>query len=166
MTYPIGRRNSNGGTPRFGRDCAAGLLRSADIDTSRVAADTTLSLFNAGSPPMNRLFSSILFLSAAVVTLPAVAQTPPTQGWPANRPPDQSAPQAKPPQATPPAAPKAATPPAQGAPAPQAGAQPAPVPLPPWFVEIDKAKKGEVSRADFVKYRMKSFEELDTTKDG
>jgi Ca2+-binding EF-hand superfamily protein len=40
------------------------------------------------------------------------------------------------------------------------------VPLPQWFVEIDVAKKGEVSRADFLKYRMKSFAELDTNKDG
>jgi Ca2+-binding EF-hand superfamily protein len=43
---------------------------------------------------------------------------------------------------------------------------PAPVPLPQWFVEIDAAKKGEVSRADFLKYRMKIFEALDTNKDG
>jgi Ca2+-binding EF-hand superfamily protein len=43
---------------------------------------------------------------------------------------------------------------------------PAPVPLPQWFVEIDTAKKGEVSRADFVKHRMKLFDELDTNKDG
>ena len=28
------------------------------------------------------------------------------------------------------------------------------MPLPPWFVEIDTAKKGEVSRADFLKYRI------------
>jgi Ca2+-binding EF-hand superfamily protein len=41
----------------------------------------------------------------------------------------------------------------------------APVPLPPWFVEIDTAKKGEVPRPDFVKYRMKSFDDLDTNKD-
>jgi len=40
------------------------------------------------------------------------------------------------------------------------------VPLPHWFVEIDTEKKGEVSRADFLKYRMKSFDELDTNKDG
>ena len=33
-------------------------------------------------------------------------------------------------------------------------------------MEIDTAKKGEVSRADFLKYRMKSFEELDVNKDG
>ena len=45
-------------------------------------------------------------------------------------------------------------------------AGPAPVPLPSWFVEIDTAKKGEVARADFVKHRMKSFDELDGNKDG
>jgi Ca2+-binding EF-hand superfamily protein len=38
--------------------------------------------------------------------------------------------------------------------------------LPTWFIEIDTAKKGEISRADFLKYRMKSFEELDANKDG
>jgi Ca2+-binding EF-hand superfamily protein len=120
---------------------------------------------------MKRLFSPILF-TAVVVTLPVAGQTPPTQGWPANRPPDQSTPQAKPPQATPPAAPQSAAPPAQGAPsaagqgAPvQQGVAP-PVPLPQWFGEIDTAKKGEVSRADFLKYRMKSFDELDASKDG
>ena len=41
-----------------------------------------------------------------------------------------------------------------------------PVPLPQWFVEIDTGKKGEVTRAEFLKYRMKSFEELDINKDG
>src|SRR5437899_10436567 len=41
-----------------------------------------------------------------------------------------------------------------------------PVPLPQWFVEIDIGKKGEVTRAEFLKYRMKSFDELDTNKDG
>jgi Ca2+-binding EF-hand superfamily protein len=51
-------------------------------------------------------------------------------------------------------------------PPPSQSAAPAPVPLPAWFVEIDTAKKGEVSRADFLKYRMKSFDELDTNKDG
>ena len=45
-------------------------------------------------------------------------------------------------------------------------AGPGAVPLPPWFVEIDTAKKGEVSRADFVKYRMKSFDDFDLNKDG
>jgi Ca2+-binding EF-hand superfamily protein len=48
-------------------------------------------------------------------------------------------------------------------PAPQANA---PVPLPIWFHEIDTAKKGEVSRADFVKYRLRAFEQLDANKDG
>jgi Ca2+-binding EF-hand superfamily protein len=67
----------------------------------------------------------------------------------------------------------AQTPPGQGTPAApggptgqQAAPNPPPVPLPQWFVEIDTAKKGEVSRADFVKYRMKLFDELDTNKDG
>jgi Ca2+-binding EF-hand superfamily protein len=59
------------------------------------------------------------------------------------------------------------TPTAPGGPtSQQAAPNPAPVPLPQWFVEIDTAKKGEVSRADFVKYRMKLFDELDTNKDG
>src|SRR5947207_10237085 len=48
----------------------------------------------------------------------------------------------------------------------QTAPNPPAVPLPQWFVEIDTAKKGEVSRADFVKYRMKLFDELDTNKDG
>jgi Ca2+-binding EF-hand superfamily protein len=63
--------------------------------------------------------------------------------------------------------------PAQGTPAApggpsgqQAAPNPSPVPLPHWFAEIDTDKKGEVSRADFVKYRMKLFDELDTNKDG
>ena len=34
-----------------------------------------------------------------------------------------------------------------------------------WFAEIDIDKKGEVTRADFLKYRMKSFEQLDANKD-
>jgi Ca2+-binding EF-hand superfamily protein len=112
---------------------------------------------------MKRLLSPLL-VTAAVVTLPAAAQTPPTQGWPANRPPDQSAPPPKPAQP----APQATAPTAPAAPHdPQAAAgTPAPVPLPHWFAEIDKDKKGEVTRADFLKYRMKSFEELDTNKDG
>jgi Ca2+-binding EF-hand superfamily protein len=48
----------------------------------------------------------------------------------------------------------------------QTPANPPPLPLPPWFVELDTAKKGEVSRADFLKYRMKSFDDLDANKDG
>jgi Ca2+-binding EF-hand superfamily protein len=93
-------------------------------------------------------------MAAAALTFPVAAQTPPTQGWPANRPP--AAPQA-PPAAIP--APQAATP----APAP---ATSGPVPLPTWFHEIDTEKKGEVSRADFLKYRMRTFNELDANKDG
>lgn len=41
-----------------------------------------------------------------------------------------------------------------------------PVPLPAWFAEIDTARKGEVTRADFVKHRLKIFEQLDANKDG
>ncbi len=48
---------------------------------------------------------------------------------------------------------------------PQAGPS-APVPLPAWFNEIDTAKKGEITRAEFLKYRMKTFEQLDANKDG
>ena len=48
----------------------------------------------------------------------------------------------------------------------QAQTASAPVPLPEWFVEIDTAKKGEVDRADFLKYRMKLFDTLDANKDG
>jgi len=111
---------------------------------------------------MSRLLGPI-FLAAVAMTLPAAAQTPPTQGWPQNRPP--AAPQQTQPAAKPPAQP---APPAG---VPQAGAPPAqigtaPVPLPTWFNEIDTAKKGEVTRADFLKYRMKTFDQLDTNKDG
>jgi Ca2+-binding EF-hand superfamily protein len=124
---------------------------------------------------MKRLFSPILF-TAAIATLPVAAQTPPTQGWPASRPADQPATPAKPPMATqtpPTGKPLAATPPAPGAtptlgapPAQQAVGTPPPIPLPQWFVEIDTDKKGEVTRAEFLKYRMRSFEELDVNKDG
>jgi Ca2+-binding EF-hand superfamily protein len=86
---------------------------------------------------MKRLFGPILF-AAAIATLPVVAQTPP----PAM-------------QSTPP------TPDAP--PAHTAGT---PVPLPQWFVEIDIAKKGEVTRAEFLKYRMTLFEQVDVNKDG
>ncbi|MBV8412945.1 MAG: EF-hand domain-containing protein [Alphaproteobacteria bacterium] len=138
---------------------------------------------------MKRLISPLV-LAAAALALPAAAQTPPTQGWPANRPPDQSSPQAKPPQqpsaptagpttgpttgqngprapaapGTPGAQAAAGTPTANGAPA--ATAPPGPVPLPQWFYEIDTKHTGEVSRADFLKFRMRSFEELDANKDG
>ena len=116
---------------------------------------------------MNCLKTSIL-LAAAALALPAsaqtppaqspAAQTPPTQGWPANRPPTQAAPPAAPAQS-----PRAAAP----APGPQvATGAPAPVPLPTWFAEIDVDKKGEVTRADFLRYRMKSFDQLDANKDG
>jgi Ca2+-binding EF-hand superfamily protein len=118
---------------------------------------------------MKRFLNPILF-TAVAIGLPAAAQTPPTQGWPANRPPTaqpaQPGPLVTPPAAAAPGAPAA---PAPGNPAQQAtGATgtPPPIPLPQWFVEIDTAKKGEVSRADFLKYRMKSFEELDANKDG
>jgi len=110
---------------------------------------------------MNRMFRPTLFLTVACFALPAMAQTPPTQAWPQNRPPAQAAPPAPAPAqpAAPPAA--GATPPAAGAPLAAAPA----IPLPQWFVEIDVDKKGEVTRADFLKYRMKSFESLDLNKD-
>lgn len=120
---------------------------------------------NAGLPPMNRFLVPILL--AAVIALPASAQTPPPSpsapNWPANRPPTQAtppapaAPAAKPPQAT-----QAAPPAGQQA----APGTPPPIPLPSWFAEIDVNKKGEVTRADFLKYRMKSFDQLDANKDG
>jgi Ca2+-binding EF-hand superfamily protein len=117
---------------------------------------------------MNRFLLPVLL--AVAITLPASAQTPPPSpsapGWPANRPPTQAtppapaapgAPAAKPPQAT-----QAAPPAAQQA----APGTPPAVPLPSWFAEIDVNKKGEITRADFLKYRMKSFEQLDANKDG
>ncbi|MBV8394363.1 MAG: EF-hand domain-containing protein [Alphaproteobacteria bacterium] len=113
------------------------------------------------------------------MTLPALAQTPtdqtapkepppaqtspaptsPTQGWPQNKPP--AAPQQQQTQA--PGQP--AAPPASGAPPPAPSAN-APIPLPTWFHEIDTANKGEVTRAEFLKYRMKTFDQLDTNHDG
>src|SRR5258708_2186491 len=112
------------------------------------------------------LLRSVLFIAAAALTLPAAAQTPPTQGWPANRPP--AAPQAPPAAMPAPQAPPAAMPAPQAtAPAPAPGpSASAAVPLPSWFHEIDTEKKGEVSRADFLKYRMRTFMELDANKDG
>jgi Ca2+-binding EF-hand superfamily protein len=107
---------------------------------------------------MNRFLSSIVIV-ATVATLPVAAQTPPTQGWPANRPPASPPAQAPGPGPTPAPAPQAAAPTApQSAPG-------QPIPLPSWFVEIDTAKKGEVTRADFLKHRMKTFEQLDANKD-
>jgi Ca2+-binding EF-hand superfamily protein len=116
---------------------------------------------------MKRLLRPI-FLATLSVTFPALAQTPPAtspgQAWPANRPP------AAPPQASP-APQSSAKPPA----APLGGAQAsqtpapspnAPVPLPTWFTEIDTAKKGEITRDQFLKYRMKTFDQLDANKDG
>jgi len=109
---------------------------------------------------MSRILAPLSF-AAVALTMPVAAQTPPTQGWPQNKPPAQTAPAqqpAKPPQA--------ATPPAQQPPAQQPQAAAPAVPLPTWFNEIDTAKKGEVTRADFLKYRMKTFDQLDTNKDG
>lgn len=85
---------------------------------------------------------TILLLGLGLLALPAFAQAQ-TTGQTTGQPPGQPSGQ----------------PPSQSA-------APAAVPLPSWFVEIDTAKKGEVSRADFLKYRMKSFDELDTNKDG
>jgi Ca2+-binding EF-hand superfamily protein len=125
---------------------------------------------------MDRLFSPALFIAAVALTLPAAAQTPPTQGWPANRPPAppaQTAPAQTPPSpnrpalpnapGTPGTAPSTATTTPAPAPAPSVNA---PVPLPTWFTEIDTEKKGEVTRQQFLQYRMKTFEQLDTNKDG
>jgi len=106
---------------------------------------------------MPRLFFRPALFAAAAIALPAAAQTPPTQGWPANKP------LTAPAQAPAPAPAAPATPSTNPA---QPQASNAPVPLPPWFSEIDTEKKGEVSRADFVKYRMKTFVELDADKDG
>ena len=85
---------------------------------------------------------TIFLLGLGLLALPAFAQAQ-TTGQPTGQPPGQPSGQ----------------PPGQSA-------APAAVPLPSWFVEIDTAKKGEVSRADFLKYRMRSFDELDTNKDG
>lgn len=76
-------------------------------------------------------------------------------------------------QTQPPPKPAQGAPTTPGAPAsppaptgPSTAPNPGAVPLPQWFVEIDTAKKGEVSRADFVKYRMKLFDQLNTSKSG
>src|SRR4051794_10057202 len=116
-----------------------------DVDTQRIAADRKSPSKPADLLPMHRLLRPVL-LAAAALTFPAAAQTPPTQGWPANRAPPAPA------QTTP----TPATPPAAAAPAPAPPLASGPVPLPFWFSEIDTAKKGEVSRADFLKYRMKT----------
>jgi len=93
-----------------------------------------------------------LFLVAALLSFPAAAQTP-----------------AKPPAPTPApstSAPNGALGSTQAPAAPQAMGPNSAVPLPTWFHEIDKDNKGEVSRADFLKYRMQTFEKLDVNKDG
>jgi Ca2+-binding EF-hand superfamily protein len=87
---------------------------------------------------MKRLFSPILF-AAVILSLPAAAQTAPPA--------------------------KQSSPPAPDAP-PAQHSTGTPVPLPQWFVEIDTAKKGEVTRAEFLKYRMALFEKVDVNKDG
>jgi Ca2+-binding EF-hand superfamily protein len=96
-------------------------------------------------------------LTAALTLVPALSalaqQTPPG--------PPRIAP--APPTATPPAA----TPPApKPAPAPAPAAAAPPIQLPDWFVEIDTAKSGVVTREQFVAYRMKLFDQLDANKDG
>jgi Ca2+-binding EF-hand superfamily protein len=125
---------------------------------------------------MDRFFSPALFIAAVALTLPAAAQTPPTQGWPANRPPAPPAQTAPAPGKTtplpPPATPGTTAPgltgsaPGTAATTPPPAANPnAPVPLPTWFTEIDTEKKGEVTRQQFLQYRMKTFEQLDANKD-
>ncbi|HLG47884.1 MAG TPA: hypothetical protein VKY24_16700 [Reyranella sp.] len=125
---------------------------------------------------MDRFFSPALFIAAVALTLPAAAQTPPTQGWPANRPPAPPAQTAPAPGKTtplpPPATPGTTAPgltgsaPGTAATTPAPAANPnAPVPLPTWFTEIDTEKKGEVTRQQFLQYRMKTFEQLDANKD-
>ncbi len=99
---------------------------------------------------MSRLLAPI-FVAAAIVTSPVLAQTPPAQ----------PAPPAKPPAAPAQTPAQPATPPAANAPTAVA-----PVPLPTWFKEIDTAGKGEVTRDQFLKFRMKTFDQLDTNHDG
>lgn len=79
-----------------------------------------------------------VFVSSLALATSTFAQTPPTQGWPANRP---------------------------ATPAPQASQTAGAIPLPSWFADADVDKKGEITRAQFLAYRMKSFEDLDTNKD-
>jgi Ca2+-binding EF-hand superfamily protein len=105
---------------------------------------------------MKRAFCLTL-AAAAFAIAPVAAQTPaPAQPKPAPAPPPAA-------PATPPATaptPQASTPAAPGPQAPNTA-----VPLPAWFHEIDTANKGEVTRAEFLKFRMKTFEQLDTNKD-
>jgi Ca2+-binding EF-hand superfamily protein len=106
-----------------------------------VAVDTDSSLSCGGLVPMDRV-STIALIAAASVAFPAIAQSPP------------------PAQST-----LAAPKPAGGPPAAAAGPN-APVTLQERFPGIDTAHKGEVTRAEFLKYRLKTFEKLDTNHDG
>src|SRR5579883_738291 len=151
MNDPNGGSNPIAITPSFGRDCVAAWCRRADVvDRRLIAADTNSPCQYASPLSMSRFLGPIL-LAAAVVTLPAMAQTPPASP---SKPPAAPAPQNPMAPATPPATP--AAPPAANA----------PIPLPAWFKEIDTANKGEVTREQFVKYRMKTFDQLDTNHDG
>jgi Ca2+-binding EF-hand superfamily protein len=108
---------------------------------------------------MNRVVFLAL-CAAALGSVSASAQTPAPGAAPAK--PGVPAP---PPAKPSPFAPAQATPPAA---APSLGAPTGTgaVPLPTWFHEIDVDKKGEITRADFLKYRMKTFDQLDANKDG
>jgi len=111
---------------------------------------------------MNRHLWSI-FVATAFVIFPAAAQTPPAGPAPAK----PAAPATPSPTAAPAAPAPAATPAPATATAPPVAPHAAPpIPLPTWFHEIDTAHKGEVTRDEFVKYRMKTFDALDVNKDG
>lgn len=104
---------------------------------------------------MKRRLSFVLLVAVAA-SFPAAAQTPaPKPAAPAAPAPAAPATPAAPAPATPAPGAAAATPPAT-----------APIPLPVWFREIDTANKGEVTRAEFLKYRMKTFDQLDVKKAG
>jgi len=112
---------------------------------------------------MNRVVLLVL-CAAALGSASASAQTPPAPGAAPAKPGVPAPPPAKPsPFAPTPVAPPAAAPPASAGVLPSTNG---PVPLPSWFHEIDVDKKGEITRADFLKYRMKTFDQLDTNKDG
>jgi Ca2+-binding EF-hand superfamily protein len=107
--------------------------------------------------------------AAALASASANAQTPPAPGTAPAKPGVPAPPPAKPsPFAPTPVAPPAAAavPLTTGSAPPAATVTSGPVPLPTWFAEIDVDKKGEITRADFLKYRMKTFDQLDTNKDG
>ena len=104
---------------------------------------------------MHRLLRPVLF-AAAALSFPAAAQTPPTQGWPANRAP--AAP-AQPPQAPP-----------AGSRRTRAGSG-----TPPRTLQSrcrsgsprsTPRRRARSAGADFLTYRMKTFVELDANKDG